>query len=158
MGFPGGASCREPACQCRRHRRLHFNPWVWMIPWRRAWQPTPVYLPGESHGQRNLVGYSPQGHKESEMTEVAKQTAKSNSSFQHGTKILCMLKCKWFIISILTFFSFFSFWDASCFSGAPCIESSVHCKLSIHRLLAKKKQKERRVGHAEGGPWESSHR
>ena len=40
------------------------------IPWRRAWQPTPVFLPGESYGQRSLVGYSPQGRKESVMTEV----------------------------------------------------------------------------------------
>ena len=39
------------------------------IPWRRKWQPTPVFLPGESHGQRSLVGYSPQGHKESDTTE-----------------------------------------------------------------------------------------
>ena len=39
------------------------------IPWRRKWQPTPVFLPGESHGQRSLVGYSPQGRKESDMTE-----------------------------------------------------------------------------------------
>ena len=38
-------------------------------PWRRAWQPTPVFLPGESHGQRSLVGYSPRGHKELDMTE-----------------------------------------------------------------------------------------
>ena len=46
-------------CQyCRRHR---FDPWVGKIPWRRAWQPTPVFLPGESHGQRSLAGYSPQG-------------------------------------------------------------------------------------------------
>ena len=35
------------------------NPWVGKIPWRRAWQPTPVFLPGESHGQRSLAGYSP---------------------------------------------------------------------------------------------------
>ena len=57
-GFPGGASGKEPACQCRRHRRCRFNPWVGKIPWRRAWQPTPVFLPGESRGQRSLVGYS----------------------------------------------------------------------------------------------------
>ena len=42
-----------------------FNPWVGKIPWRREWQPTSVFLPGESHGQRRLVGYSPWGHKES---------------------------------------------------------------------------------------------
>ena len=60
---PGGASDKEPACQCRKHRRPGFNPWVRKIPWRRKWQPTPVFLPGESHGQRSLVGYSPWGHK-----------------------------------------------------------------------------------------------
>ena len=59
MGFPGGASGKEPTCQCRRHKRHSFHPWVGKIPWRRAWQLTPVFLPGESHGQRNLVGYSP---------------------------------------------------------------------------------------------------
>jgi len=48
MGFPGGASGKEPTCQRRRHKRCMFNPWVRKIPWRRAWQPTPVFLPGES--------------------------------------------------------------------------------------------------------------
>ena len=46
------------------HKRREFNPWVGKIPWRRAWQPPPVFLPGESHGQRSLEGFSPQGHKE----------------------------------------------------------------------------------------------
>ena len=46
-----------------------FDPWIGKIPWRRAWQPTPVFLPGESLGQRSLVGYSPWGRKESVMTE-----------------------------------------------------------------------------------------
>ena len=46
--FPGGARGKEPTCQCRRHRRFRFDPWVGKIPWRRAWQPTPVFLPGES--------------------------------------------------------------------------------------------------------------
>ena len=58
-GFPGGASGKEPACQGRRQKSLRFNPWVGKIPWRRAWQPTPVFLPGISHGQRSLVVYSP---------------------------------------------------------------------------------------------------
>ena len=57
MGFPGGASGKEPACQCRRHKRPGFNPWGGKMPWRRAWQPTSVFLPGESNGQRSLVGY-----------------------------------------------------------------------------------------------------
>ena len=58
-GFPGGASGKEPTFHCRRHKRLGFSLWVCKIPWRRAWQPTPVFLPGESHGQRSLLGYGP---------------------------------------------------------------------------------------------------
>ena len=46
-----------------------FDPWVRKIPWRREWLPTLVFLPGEFHGQRSPVGYSPWGHKESDMTE-----------------------------------------------------------------------------------------
>jgi len=57
--FPGGASDKELACQCRRCKRHGFNSWVRKIPWRRAWQPLPGFLPGESHGQRSLAGYSP---------------------------------------------------------------------------------------------------
>ena len=45
------------------------DPWVRKIPWRRKWQPTPVFLPGESHGQRSLAGYSPEGCKGSDTTE-----------------------------------------------------------------------------------------
>ena len=46
MGFPGGASGKEPECQGRRHKSHWFDPWVRKIPWRRAWQSTPVFLPG----------------------------------------------------------------------------------------------------------------
>ena len=69
MGFPSGTSGKEPACQCWRHKRCGFNPWVGKIPWNRKWQPTPVFLPEESHGQRNLLDNSPWGHKESDMTK-----------------------------------------------------------------------------------------
>ena len=56
----------ESACQCRRRR---LDPWVGKIPWRRKWQPIPVFLPAESQ-QRRLVNYSPKGHKESDTTEA----------------------------------------------------------------------------------------
>ena len=72
--FPGGASGKGTTCQCRRHRKLGFDPWVRKIPWRRKWQPIPVFLPGESYGQRNLVGYSPQPHTELDTTEVTLHT------------------------------------------------------------------------------------
>ena len=70
VGFPGGASGREPAHPCRRHKRRRFSPSFGKILWRKKWQATPVFLPGESHGQRSLVGSSPWGLKESDMTEV----------------------------------------------------------------------------------------
>ena len=54
---------------CLQCRRPGFDPWVGKIPCRREWQPTPVFLPGEYHGQRSLVGYSPRGYKESDKTE-----------------------------------------------------------------------------------------
>ena len=50
LDFLGGSDSKEPACQCRRHERYEFNPWVGKIPWRRSWQPTPVLLPGDPHG------------------------------------------------------------------------------------------------------------
>ena len=67
-GFSGGTSGKEPACQSRRHERHGFDHWVGKIPWRRAWQSTPVFL----------AGYSPslQGHKESDTTEAIYHTCK----------------------------------------------------------------------------------
>ena len=59
VGFPGGASGKEPTSQCRRCKRSGFDPSVRKIPWSRAWQPMPVFLSGESHGQRSLAGYDP---------------------------------------------------------------------------------------------------
>ena len=60
--------------QCRKHRIHRFDPWVGKISWRRTWQLTPGFLPGESHGQRSLGGCSPQGHKEADTTEATWHT------------------------------------------------------------------------------------
>ena len=72
-GLPWGFSSKESTCQGRRSKRHGFDPWVWKIPWRRSWQLMATHssiLPGESHGQRNLVGYSQKDHKELNMTEA----------------------------------------------------------------------------------------
>ena len=63
-----GASGKEPSYQCMRYNRCGFNPWIRKILCRRAGPPTPVFLPGESHGQRSLVGYSPLDRKEADTT------------------------------------------------------------------------------------------
>ena len=59
LGFSDCASGKEPACQCRGHKRYRLDPWDWKVPLRRSWPPTPVFLPGESHGQKSLAGYCP---------------------------------------------------------------------------------------------------
>ena len=69
MGFPGATSGKEHNCQSRRCKRCGFDPYVRKIPWEREWQPTPVFLPGESHAQ-TMAGYGLRGHKESDMTKV----------------------------------------------------------------------------------------
>ena len=60
----------ESACQGRRRLRHGFDPWVGKIPWRRAWQPTPVFLPGNFHGKRSLEGYNPWCCKELETDDT----------------------------------------------------------------------------------------
>ena len=71
--YLGELSGKDSACQCRSHRKGGFHPWGRKSPWRRKWQPTPVFLLGKSHGQRSLVGYCPWGRKESDTTEVTQQ-------------------------------------------------------------------------------------
>ena len=56
IGLPRWLNDKEPACQCRRHKKRQFDPWVWKIPWRRAWHPIPVVLLEELHGQREKPG------------------------------------------------------------------------------------------------------
>ena len=68
-------SGKEYTCQFRRRR---FDPWSVKIPWRRKWQPTPVFLPGKSHGQRSLVGHSPRDGKSTGHDLVPKEQQNKN--------------------------------------------------------------------------------
>ena len=69
-GFPSGSMGKEFACNAGETEGTVLIPGLGRSPGRRAWQPTPVFLPGESHGQRSLAGYSPWGHKELNTTKV----------------------------------------------------------------------------------------
>ena len=80
LGLPRWSSGKESFCQCRRPRRHGLNHWVMQIPGSREWQPIPVFLPGKSYGQRNLVVYSPWGCKESGTTEHTCTHAPTHSS------------------------------------------------------------------------------
>ena len=71
LGFLRRLSGKECTWQCRRHRKQSFSPWVWKSPYSRKWQPAPVFLPGKPHAQRSKAGYSPQGCRETDMTEHA---------------------------------------------------------------------------------------
>ena len=71
QGFPGGSDGKESICNAGD---AGFDIWVGKIPWSRKWQPTPVFLPRESHGQRSLVGFSPWGFKQSDKTKQLSHT------------------------------------------------------------------------------------
>ena len=77
LGLPSGTSGKEPPCQCRRHKRHGFDTWVRKILRKRKWQPSPVFLPGKSHGQRSLAGYSKLGCKELDTTEAAEYSMRN---------------------------------------------------------------------------------
>ena len=66
LELPRWLSGEESSGQYKICSSCGFEPWVRKIPWRRTWQPTPVFLPGKSYGQKNLSGYSPWGHKDSD--------------------------------------------------------------------------------------------
>ena len=79
--LPQWLSCKESTCQCRRH-------WVGKIPWRRKWQPTPVFLPGKSYGQRSLAGYSSWDCKELDTIERARTHTQSHTWSNEGRSII----------------------------------------------------------------------
>ena len=84
-GFPGGSVVKNhlPSRRCR------FHPWVGKIPWRRKWQPTPVFLPGKSHGQTSLAGYSPEGCKRVRHILATKTTVYIYQSQSPSSSLLC---------------------------------------------------------------------
>ena len=100
LGFPGGSSGKVPACQCRRCKRLRFDPWVRKFPWIRKWQPTPVFLPGKSHRQRSLVGYSPWGHKRVRHDSVTKNNNNGKTNFSASCNLLTLVIVEWFLLGL----------------------------------------------------------
>ena len=77
LGFLGGSDGKESVFDAGD---LGSVPRSGRFPWRRAWKPTPIFLPGESHGQRSLAGYSPWGCEESDTTEMTKQARREDDT------------------------------------------------------------------------------
>src|SRR5574337_262454 len=95
--IPKWCSGKESAFQCRRCKRVGFNPWVGKIPWRRKWQPTPVFLPGKFHEQRSLAGRLP---------STGSQKSDSLAKFIDFVDLikelpLCFINFLYFLFSIL---------------------------------------------------------
>ena len=107
MGFPDGACGEEPSSQCKRQKRYGFDPSVRKILWRSAWQPTPVFLPGEFLGQRSLEGYSPQGRKESDTAEATQHACcvptHAHIDFFKKTSNFRVHKCQYYPLCVLIY-------------------------------------------------------
>ena len=142
-GFPSGSSDKESTCQCRRLKRCEFNPWVGKIPWRRAWQPTPVVLPGESHEQRSLVGYSPWGCKELGVAEhtydlrhvltyQSLRIKKKMQSLQNCRVSQKWLKCAEVVTTVTSLHTFF----IVSISWGSCIEANISMFFHTHGFCA----------------------
>ena len=126
LGFPGG---KEPACQCRRHKRRGFKPWVRKMPWMRAWQPTPVFLLEESRGQRSLAGYGPWGGKEVGYDSATKQ--------QNVYVCVCINIYIYIFIFIFRFFSLLGYYPVHfpvLYSGSLLVVYFVYS--SVYMLIS----------------------
>ena len=105
MGFQCGTKySTEPTCKYRRHKEHKFDPWVGKIHWGRTWQHIPVFLPGESHGQRNLEGYSPCGLIELNTTEAT----------WHAHSIILTLVQSTNLVQISSVYSYFFVYEYGC--------------------------------------------
>ena len=93
LGLPRWCSGKESTCQSERYMRPRFDPWVGKMPWSRKQKPTPVFLPGKFHGQRNLMGYSPWDWEDLNMTEHNHN--KERLSQWHRTPFLQAFACTW---------------------------------------------------------------
>ena len=107
MGFPGSSAGKEFACNAE-------DPGL--IPWRRKWLPTPVFLPGASHGQRSLAGYSQWGHKESNRTERLNRTEHQKIIFECFVCVCeCVCVCACVHVCMLSCFRLFeTLWTLAC--------------------------------------------
>ena len=135
-GFPGGSDGQESACKVK-------NPWVRKIPWRKKWQPTPVFLPGEFHGQRSLVCYSPWSHKESDTTLIttvtiihmqereAKEIEGDKEHFTSSQNKYCFLA----LFSIARTISWVMWWWFSLQVVSNSLQPNRMCSSSVHGIF-----------------------
>ena len=130
-GFPSGSEVKESACQCWRHG---FESGVRKIPWRRLRQPTPVFLPGKSHGQKSLVGYSPWGSKSQTRLNSWTTTTQEDHTLEGQSNENVP------VISLLTSLSF----------SGNCFHTSASFLLSSPKSGTKEWKKPRKTEYSKG--------
>ena len=122
--------------QCRKYGRGGFDPWVRKIPWRRKWQPTPVFSPEKSHGQRSLVDYNPKGCKELDMAYICNWMDKSRKVSFARQELWSASLIIWFFLLVNPTFFLWSTWDgrfpdssvdkeSTCNAGGPSLISGL---------------------------------
>ena len=127
--YTSDASGKEYTCQCRRLKGHRFDSWVGRIPLRRAWQPIPGFLPGESHGQRSLAGYSPWGCKELDTTEVTEH------AHVQGLTCIYVYVCVCVKLGLNNIPLFFFFYKFLCVFLCDFI-TILLCSIYLHYFLA----------------------
>ena len=131
-GLPRQLSGQRIRLQCRRRRRRGFDSLIRKIPWRKAWQPTPVFLLGESHGQRSLVGQGPQIPKGSNMTEVTEHTRMKGTFIVFSIVVVPIYNSIGeflFLHNLSSMYCCRLFFDDGC--SGPC-EVIPHCSFDLH--------------------------
>ena len=133
QSFLDVTSGKESACQCWRWKRCGFDRGVGMIPCRRAWQPTPLFLPGESHGQRKLMGYSPQGRKDPTTNEETQHAYMHTDIYYTVIIYLLFQVCFCRSFPYLVFPAWRSSFNICCKAG---LVNSVNFCLSVKLLIS----------------------
>ena len=130
--LPWWLNGKESICQCRRPRRHWFDPWLWKIPGRKKCQPPPLFLPGRSHGQRSLAGYSPQGL----------QRVRHNWSYQHRVRaatsiVFTQANQGCMVLALLTPQEFPQEWSTAKTNGGEFIWDWLSYKQVLEIILSK---------------------
>ena len=129
MGFPDCSGGKESACQCRRCRKHGFNPWVGKIPWRKMWQPTRVFFPGESYGERSLEATVCRVAKSQTWLSSHRVDSKGDSCIPY-TQFILLKSC----IRMMHLLPLMNYWKSES-ENLSVLSNSLWTPITVHGIL-----------------------